>query len=70
MYRLLHGPASSSQPLLVDRQLMASGIDRLTETHEREFSELLPDRFEASPYLIELAGHDEHRIAPGPGYRL
>jgi hypothetical protein len=55
---LLDGAAGPGEATLVDRVLLASGIDRFPQAHDGEIGQLLADPLEASPDLVEFTGHD------------
>lgn len=55
--RLLDGPARTGQALLVDREFGSTGIDRITESLDREIGEFLGNQLEPSPDVIEFTCH-------------
>ena len=61
--RLLHRAPSAGQPALVDRQLVAARVDALLEPLDGEVGELLGDRLEPAPDVVELTGHPRHVTA-------
>ncbi len=62
MNRFFNRPSSAGQAFLIDGELFASGVDRLAQTADRKVGELLCDRLEPAPYLVEFSGHGRDRI--------
>src|SRR5688572_8239868 len=54
---LFDGAARTREPLLVDRQLVAAGVDGLAEALDGEVGELLGDALEPPADVVELSGH-------------
>ena len=61
MNRLLDGSPGAGEALLVDRQLLTTGVDRLAQSHDREVRQLLRDHLEPSSDLVELSCHVGNR---------
>ena len=55
--RLVDRPSGTCQPPLVDRQLVAPGIDRLAQALDGQVGQLLADRLEPLADVVELPGH-------------
>src|SRR5439155_23924335 len=55
--RLLDGPAGTRQTLLVDRELGATGVDRLAQADDRQIGQLFGDGLQTAADLVELTGH-------------
>ncbi len=54
---LLHRAAGPGEAPLVDRQLVAAGVDRLAQPLQREVGQLLGDGLEPAADVVELSGH-------------
>ena len=67
MDRLFHRPAGPGDALLVDGKLPAARVDRLPKPLDREVREVLGDRLQPTPYLVEFTCHSGHGIARRPG---
>ncbi len=59
---LLDGPTGSRETFLIDRELRAAGIDRVSQALNREIREFFGDPFESCSYLFEFACHSADRI--------
>src|SRR3546814_8001968 len=51
---LLYRAAGSGEALLVDRELRATGVDRLAQALHAEVGQLLGDRLQPAPDVVEL----------------